>query len=425
MLTIADLHLHSRYSRATSSSINIGNLEKYARIKGLNLLGTGDFTHPLWLKELKEALTESGDGLPRTKTGFPFILQAEIANIYEQDGKARKIHIVLLSPDFETCEQVNEYLSKHGNLSADGRPIFSRLTCPEMTESLMAISRDITVIPAHVWTPWFGIFGSKSGFDSVEECFKDQTRHIFALETGLSSDPAMNWRLSKLDRYSLISSSDAHSFWPWRLGREANAFEMDKPSYDTVIKTIKEKDNKTFKFTIEMDPACGKYHIDGHRNCDVRLEPKESMKMDSICPVCRRQLTIGVLHRVEELADRPEGYTPKGAVPFKSLIPLSEIISTVLEISQPSSTKVWDEYNKLVKRFGSEFNIMLKASEEELRAATSEKIADMILMTRRGEAKIKPGYDGVYGSLTIGDDQKEQYETNKSPQSTLGSYLDK
>ncbi|MCK4827377.1 DNA helicase UvrD, partial [bacterium] len=234
MKIFADLHIHGPYSMATSRSTTLQNLEKYARIKGLNLLGTGDFTHPTWLQMLKNDLKEDGSGILKTESGFSFMLTTEVSNVYEQDGKTRKVHNVIHAPDFETVAQINEFLGKHGNLIIDGRPTFSRMTCPEMVEGLMGISPDIVIIPAHAWTPWFGVFGSKSGFDSMEECFKDQTKHIFALETGLSSDPDMNWRLSSLDKYAFVSNSDAHSFWPWRIGREANVFELGKVTFDGI-----------------------------------------------------------------------------------------------------------------------------------------------------------------------------------------------
>jgi uncharacterized protein (TIGR00375 family) len=423
MEVIADLHIHSPYSRATSRDITIKNLQKYAGIKGLNLLGTGDFTHPLWLRNLKENLKEDGSGVLKSGDGFSFILSAEVSNVYEQDGKTRKIHNVILAPDFTTADQINGFLAKHGNLSSDGRPVFYRMTCPELVENLVEISKDVVIIPSHAWTPWYGIFGSKSGFDSVEECFKDQAKHIFALETGLSSDPAMNWRLSVLDKYGLISNSDAHSFWPWRIGREANVFELEKLTYADVIGAIKERDNRKFKYTIEVDPAYGKYHFDGHRNCKVNLEPTESIKMKNHCPVCRRPLTIGVLHRVEELADRPQGYVPPGAVPFKSLIPLTEIIARVRGIEQLYSKQIWDDYNRLIKALGSEFNVLLRADCEEMKKVVHQKIGELVLLVREGNAIINPGFDGVYGSLAFDDAVKgEEVRKPNSPQSRLDQF---
>jgi len=272
----ADLQIHSRYSRATSTALTLPNIEKWARIKGLNLLGTGDFTHPKWLAELKEYLQEDGAGILTSKTGFKFVLQGEISNIFTQDGKGRRVHTLLLAKDFGTVQQINEKLLKKGRLDYDGRPIFG-FTCIELVEMMRDISDDIEITPAHAWTPWYGIFGSMSGFDSVEECFKDQAKHIYSIETGLSSDPAMNWRLSKLDKYTLLSSSDAHSFWPWRLGRECNVLDIDL-TYDNLIKAIRTR--KGFVETIEVDPNYGKYHYDGHRNCNVSM-PKVRAEADN------------------------------------------------------------------------------------------------------------------------------------------------
>ena len=395
MEIISDIHLHSRFSRATSKEITIPNLIKYAKIKGLSLLGTGDFTHPMWIKELKSNLKDDGYGILKTSEGFPFILQTEIANIYTQDGKGRRVHNIILAPSFDVVEQINEELGKKGRLDYDGRPIFG-FSCIELVDMMMGISKDIEIIPAHVWTPWFSVFGSKSGFDSVEECFGEKSKFIHALETGLSSDPAMNWRLSKLDRYTLISNSDSHSFWPWRIGREANVFEMDKLDYSEFIRIIREKDTKRFLYTIEVDPSYGKYHLDGHRDCNVCLEPKESIEKKGICPVCKRSLTIGVLNRVEELADRPGGFKPDNAIPYRSLMPLSEIISSVLGIEQLYSKKIWDAYNKLIKAFGTELEVLIKVSETRLKSVVGNKMAEAIVGVRNGKVKIRPGYDGVY-----------------------------
>jgi uncharacterized protein (TIGR00375 family) len=393
--------------------MNIENLERYGKIKGVNLIGTGDFTHPSWLDELKRNLKEN-NGLFQYKDMF-FILQAEVSLIYN-DGKTRKIHNVILAPSFEIVDQINDFLKDYGKLAADGRPILTNINCAELTENLMKISKDIVVIPAHIWTPWFGILGSKSGFDSIEECFKDQTKNIFALETGLSSDPEMNWRLSALDKYTLVSNSDSHSPWPTRLGRELNALET-KMSYKDVINTIKERNPEKFLYTIEVDPSYGKYHWDGHRACNVCLNPKESMKYKNYCPVCRRELTIGVLHRVEELADRPEGYKPKNIIPFKKMIPLSELLASVFN-TQPFSKKVWNEAMEITNEFGSELNVLLEAPEERLKLITHEKIVKIIIKNRKGDLKIQPGYDGVYGKLIL-----DNSSHIKQPQKRLDSFL--
>jgi len=417
MKIIADLHIHSRFSRATSKELNIKNLEKYAKIKGLNLLGTGDFTHPEWLKELKNELTEDETGILKTKTGFNFILQGEISLIYTQDGKGRRIHNVLLAKNLDVVEQINEALLKRGRLDYDGRPIFN-LSCIEFTEMMKSIDKDIEIIPAHIWTPWFSLFGSMSGFDSVEECFKDQAKFIHALETGLSSDPAMNWRLSQLDNYTLISNSDSHSFWPWRIGRECNIFDI-KLAYDAFIKSLKTKEG--FIETIEVDPSYGKYHFDGHRLCKVCMSPKDAIKNKNICPKCGRKLTIGVLHRVEELADREEGFKPKNAVPFKSVIPLSEIISNLIGYAI-SSKKVWEIYHQLVSKGRSELGILLDAEPEELKKLADEKIADAIINNREGKIPIQPGFDGEYGYPIFNGKIKKAEIRQKHEQKGLGDF---
>jgi uncharacterized protein (TIGR00375 family) len=393
MRIYADLHIHSHYSRATSGQMNIEELSKYAKVKGVNLLGTGDFTHPHWAGELKEKLTDAGNGI-YTYSNMNFMLTAEVSLIYSQDGRGRRIHHVLLSPGLDVTEQVNEWLGKRGRLDYDGRPIFG-FSSIELVEGLMGISRDIEIIPAHAWTPWFSIFGSKSGFDSVEECFGEKAKHIHALETGLSSDPAMNWRLSALDRYSLVSFSDSHSPWPWRLGREATVFELKELSYSGIIKAI--RSGEGLAETLEFFPEEGKYHLDGHRGCGVCMEPGESIKAGNLCPVCKRPLTIGVLHRVEELADREDGFRPKGAKPFRSLIPLSEIIASRTGTNLVSSRKVWGAYNRLVEAFGSEYRVLLEAGQGEMARLVDPKIAEAVARVREGRVKMQPGFDGEYG----------------------------
>ncbi|MCK4496916.1 MAG: DNA helicase UvrD [Candidatus Aenigmarchaeota archaeon] len=395
-LIFADLHIHSKYSRATSNRMDIKGISEGAKIKGLDLIGTGDMAHPLWFKELKENLVESSYEGIYEHDNILYILSNEISLMYTQNKRGRKVHNVILAPSFEVAEQVNDWLKTRGRVDYDGRPIFG-FTCPELVENLINISKDIMIIPAHIWTPFFGCLGSKSGFDSVEECFQDQTKHIHALETGLSSNPSMNWRLSNLDKFTLVSFSDSHSPWPWRLGRECCVFDIENLSYRNIMDAIKSKDKGKFPFTLEFFPEEGKYHYDGHRNCNFSCSPKEAERLKDMCPVCKKPLTIGVLHRVEELADRPEGFRPEGAIPYKSLIPLSEIISSVLGIDQLYSKKIWDVYNKLIKAFGSEFRILLKTPESELKTV-NERVADAIIRVRDGKVKIVPGYDGVYGS---------------------------
>jgi uncharacterized protein (TIGR00375 family) len=385
--------------------MNVEEIARYAKIKGLNLVGTGDFTHPKWLAELKESLIPDSDtSLYRTANApdlaVHFMVTSEVCTIFTFENEVRKIHHVILTPSIQTAEQINDRLSKYGNLSSDGRPILN-VNAPHLVEEVMEVSSGNMVFPAHAWTPWFSIFGAFSGFNSVEDCYQDMTKHIYALETGLSSDPPMNWRLSMLDCYTLVSNSDSHSFWPWRIGREANVFEFEKLSYNEVVDTIRTKDAGRFKFTIETDPAYGKYHWTGHRNCKVSLSPKEAIKFGNVCPVCRRKLTKGVEQRVEELADRPEGYQPENVIGFRRLLPLSEIICAVLGVDSPAVQKVWAIYNQLIESFGNEYSVLMDASSEALCAVVDERVADAIVSVRNGQVAVTPGYDGVYGQLVL------------------------
>ena len=324
MRVIADLHIHGRYSRATSKAITLTNLAQYARMKGVHLLGTGDFTHPEWRKEIGTLQEE--EGILRTSDNFPFILQTEISLVYTQAGKGRRVHHLILAPSLEVADAITDFLKTKGRVDYDGRPIFG-LSSIELVEELHNINPDIELIPAHIWTPWFGVLGSKSGFDSLKECFEEKTKLIHAIETGMSSDPAMNWRISSLDNITLLSNSDMHSFWPWRLGREATIFDLKKLTYKKILQGIRQKEG--MKSTIEVDPGYGKYHYDGHRNCGVCLSPEQSKQQNNCCTVCGKPLTLGVEHRIEELADRAQSYIPKNSIPFKSLLPLSELISAV------------------------------------------------------------------------------------------------
>jgi len=422
MKIISDLHIHSRFSRATSKQLNIENLEKYAKIKGVNLLGTSDFTHPEWFKELKTNLKEDETGILKTKNNFPFILATEVSLIYSQGNKGRRIHNVILTPNFSVADQITEYFKKHGRVDYDGRPIF-KIPCDEMTYELKKISENIEIIPAHIWTPWFSLFGSMSGFNSVEEAFKDQTKHIHALETGLSSDPQMNWRLSQLDKYSLVSSSDLHSFWPWRIGREATIFDLKELTYKNLINALKTKEG--LQGTVEFWPHEGKYHFSGHRLCNVCLSPKEALKVKDICPKCGRKITVGVAERVEELSDRPEGFKPEGAKPFKNLIPLSELIAGVIK-SAVSTKKVWQEYNKLINVFGNEMNILLDVNEAELKKVTNDKIANIIIKNRDQKIPFKAGFDGIYGKPIFSEDeiQEEKEDLITKPKHMQSSLSD-
>jgi len=379
--------------------MDLENLDKWAKIKGIKILGTSDFTHPEWFKKLKEKLEPAEPGLFKLKNSnseIRFILTAEISCVYSKGGKIRKIHIVVFAPSFEVVEKINTHLSWIGNLRADGRPILG-LDSKELAKIVLSASEDCLIVPAHAMTPWFGIFGSKSGFDSIEECFEDYSKYIFALETGLSADPQMIWRIPDGRKVVLVSNSDAHS--PGHIGREANVFDTDL-SYPAIIEAIKSKNPQKFLNTIEFYPQEGKYHYDGHRLCGVSLSPQESKKSGNICPNCGRPLTIGVLNRVEELADRPEGFKPENNIPFKSLIPLEEIIADVLGIMS-GAKQVEAEYKNLIDKFGSEFNVLLGIPRSDLEVATLPEIAEGIVRVREGKVFIEPGYDGVYGKIRI------------------------
>jgi len=396
MRVIADLHLHSKYSRATSRDMDVENLARWCRLKGITLVGTGDFTHPVWFREMRAKLKPAGRGL-FTYEGVHFLLTVEVSNIYPQGGRLRKIHNLILAPSFEVAERLNAVLGRFGNLMADGRPTLS-LPCDKLVEYVTELCPDCLVIPAHVWTPWFSLYGSNSGFDALEECFRDQSRHVVAVETGLSSDPPMNWRLSELDRVLLVSNSDAHS--PAKLGREANVFEMDVLDYHELVRILRERDVSRFLYTIEFFPQEGKYHFDGHRNCNQRLAPRETRALQGICPVCRRPLTVGVMHRVELLADREEGYVPEGAVPYRSLIPLEEIIAEALG-AQVGTAAVREEYLRLCREFGGEFRVLLDVPPEELARVASPRVVEGLRRVREGQVHIVPGYDGVFGEIRI------------------------
>ncbi|MDD5454582.1 MAG: endonuclease Q family protein [Candidatus Ratteibacteria bacterium] len=396
---IADLHIHSKFSRATSDDMDVEHLAQWARLKGIKLLGTGDFTHPDWLKELKKKLSLE-NGLYKYGETY-FLLTAEVCNIFPYKGKAKKIHNILFAPNISEAEKINEAFKKYGNLVVDGRP-FLDLDCYSMVKIIKKISPSAQIIPAHIWTPHFSLFGANSGFDKIEDCFKDVTGEIFALETGLSSDPPMNRRLSALDRFNLISNSDAHS--PAKIGREANA--LDCPlRYDEIIKTLKTGEN--FLYTIEFFPQEGKYHFNGHRNCGIRLSPEETMQKGKLCPLCLKPLTIGVMHRVLELADRKTEDIPDKFIPYKNSIPLEEIIADALKVGVQTQ-QVRNEYLSLVNKYGGEFQILLDLSAEFIREHFSAPIGERILAVREGKVSIKEGYDGVYGEIKVQVEQKDE-----------------
>jgi len=413
MRIVADLHVHSKYARATSPRCDVDGLSEGAAIKGINLMATGDFTHPLYFAELKSKLAEEKGGL-YPYNGISFILSAEIAVSYELNGKNRRMHHVVLAPSLEIVSQINDRLAKYGNLKEDGRPMLS-LSSAALAEELFAVSQDIMLIPAHAWTPWFSVFGSRCGLNSIEEAFEGEAHGIFAIETGLSSDPGMNWMLSSLDKYSLVSNSDAHSLE--KLGREANVFELEEATYGAVRNAIKTR--KGFIKTYEFYPEEGKYHYDGHRDCKVILSPMESMERNNICPVCRKRLTVGVLHRVAELADRKLGFRPENAVPFQHTVPLHTVISKALkktEISQP----VKEEYSRIVRYFGNEFAVY-EAPPDKLRLATSKEIADAIIRVNEGKVRWVPGYDGVFGELILDETVPAKGAVDKK-QKSLGDF---
>ena len=408
MQFIADFHIHSKYSRATSKEMDLEHLAEWAKLKGVSLLGTGDFTHHLWLQELKSKLKPSGNGI-FSYGGVNFVLTTEVSNIYSKNGRGRRVHNVLFAPDFTAVDKINDQLAGFGNLSSDGRPMLG-LDCVSLVEIVLGANPDCFIVPSHVWTPWYSVFGSNSGFDTIEECFEQYTKNIYALETGLSSDPGMNWRWSALDRFSLISNSDAHS--ASRIGREANVFNCAMDYY-VILDVLKKKDKERFLYTIEFFPQEGKYHYDGHRNCNILYSPAESRKNNNICPVCGRSLTVGVMHRVEKLSDRPEDFVLENAIPFKNLIPLNEIIAESKGMGKDAQT-VEREYRLLIQKLGSEFDILLNIAESELAKSCPSKVASGIVNVRRGKVKIRPGYDGVYGKVEVFGEEDKKTEKQMS-----------
>lgn len=374
-------------------------LARWAKRKGIALLGTGDITHPTYFAELRAKLVPSGNGLFKLRGGeedVHYLLTGEVSNIYSQGGKTRRIHNLIFVPSFEVAEAIRSKLGNLGKLSSDGRPIFG-FAAKDLVKMVLDISEDCLIVPAHAWTPWFSVFGAHSGFDSIEECFEEMSPYIRAIETGLSSDPEMNWRLSALDEMTLISNSDAHS--PNRLGREANCFDCEL-DYGEVVETLRKKDGRRLLFTVEFFPEEGKYHYDGHRQCGVIFSPVQTKSNQYLCPHCQKRLTIGVMHRVEELADREEGFVPANAIPSIHLIPLEEIIAEALDV-RVGTKAVETEYARLIESGETEFRILLDASPEELASFAPPKIIEGILRMRQGKVSIIPGHDGVYGKITL------------------------
>lgn len=407
MKMIADLHIHSRFSMATSKEGTPENLDFWARKKGISLIGTGDFTHPVWREELKERLVSEGNGLYRLRDAyvkeesrkFPgegtrFVVSGEISSIYKKNGKTRKVHNVILLPSLEAADAMAQRLEKIGNIHSDGRPILG-LDSHDLLEMMLDVCPEGILIPAHIWTPHFSVLGAKSGFDSVEECFEELAPYIHALETGLSSDPAMNWRISKLDRYQLVSNSDAHS--PSKLGREANLLDIDC-SYEGLYRAI--QTGEGLEGTVEFFPEEGKYHFDGHRKCGVSLSPVEAERLGGICPVCGKKLTMGVDHRVEQLADRAEGFAKKDGKKYESLVPLPEVISTCMGYSA-ASKKVQGCFEQMIQTLGTEFDILRNVPSEDIKSCAGERIAEGIENVRTGNVKRIPGYDGEYGKIEL------------------------
>jgi len=410
---IADFHLHSKYSRATSRDMDVWHIAQWAKLKGITLMGSGDFTHHLWLEELKYKFQDLGNGLFKYEDVY-FILTAEISSIYSKKGKTYRIHNLIFSPSFKTTDKINATLSRYGNLASDGRPILG-LDAAELAGIIFDIDENCMIVPGHIWTPWFSLFGSMSGFDRIQDCFENQTPKIFALETGLSSDPAMNWRLSALDKFTLISNSDSHS--PSKIGREANVFNCEL-SYKAIREVLKTKDKQKFLYTIEFFPEEGKYHYDGHRLCGVRFSPQQTKENKGLCPKCGKPVTVGVMSRVDKLADRPEGYTPSNAIGYKNLIPFNEIVAQVRGVAS-NSVAVERDYRSFIAKFGTEFDILIRATPAELIKGLPKRVADGVLKMRQGKVNINPGFDGEYGKVSLFDASEGQSETKGEQQLSL------
>ncbi|MBU1895272.1 endonuclease Q family protein [Patescibacteria group bacterium] len=428
MKKILDLHIHSKYSRACSRDLELHQIAKACEIRGIDIVATGDFTHPKWFESIREELVEVEEGiyslkdtrnkdtrrqtnskLKIKKTKTRFILGTELAVIKKHKDKTRRLHLCVYAPNLEVAEKFNKKLADGGfNLSSDGRPILG-MTGRDLLEFMLEVDDRMTMIPAHAWTPWFGVFGSKSGYDSLEDAFEDLTPHIFAIETGLSSDPLMNWRCSWLDNITMVSNSDAHS--TAKLGREANVLNFDSEDavdYNEIMKIIKKGDKKNFLQTIEFYPEEGKYHMDGHRDCKFVCNPHETKKLGGICPICKKKLVIGVMNRVDELADRTEKEAYKVAkekefIPYKSLVPLSEILADTFGCGVKTK-RVASAYNELTHKLGNEFHILLNSSLPDIVTASSDQIADAIDRVRKGNIVVRPGYDGEFGVVKVFED---------------------
>ncbi len=421
MRFITDWHIHSKYSRACSKQLELPTIAQWCARKGIDVVATGDWTHPEWFGHIKESLSEDRQGIYRLaeiasssrKGGTPrndveFMLVQEVSQIYKKGGKARRIHNLIFSPSIQACEKVIAMMNdRKFNLKADGRPILG-IDSEELYKRLKEIDEKIIVVPAHAWTPWYAIFGSKSGFDSIEECFGSMSPYIYAIETGLSSNPDMNWQLSKLDSVVCISNSDAHS--PRNLGREANVFEFEEsPTFDDFVRVLREQDESHFKYTIEFYPEEGKYHFDGCAACQFSCDPTQSKKLGGRCPKCKRALTLGVHNRVEELTDRTAASVSARKIPFKSIVPLAEILAEVYEVKSSQSAKVDQEYMRLTDTIANEFSLLLDVPIETIaKHASNPSLAIAIERMRRGDVRVTPGYDGIYGKVSLVDESMKQ-----------------
>ncbi len=418
----ADFHIHSHFSRATSKELNLEHLFVWAQIKGIQVVSTGDFVHPGWLKELREKLVPAEDGLYRLRPDLAkpmqsrvppacqgevrFILSAEISNIYKRMDKVRKVHNVILAPNLSVAEAVQGRLDEIGNIRSDGRPILG-LDSRNLLEIVLESDPLSFLVPAHIWTPWFSALGSKGGFDRIEDCFADLTPEIFAVETGLSSDPPMNWRLSQLDPFVMVSCSDAHS--PAKLGRESTILETDL-SYPAMYKALKDRSDKGLIGTVEFYPEEGKYHYDGHRQCRQRLHPRQTIANKGLCPECGKPVTVGVMARVEELADHPDGRKSPNAREYFSLIPLPEIISEARGVGV-NSKAVQTVFMEMLAKLGNEMAILQHIPVAEIQKVSGSVIAEGIRRMREGQVEIAAGYDGEYGKIKLfSEDERDSID---------------
>ncbi len=410
MRKIIDLHLHSKYSRATSKFFDLAEIAKWSKIKGVDIVACPDFTHPRWFQEIKSNLqeTEANSGLFFLKNDtsqVKFLLATEVACIYRQNDKTRRVHLSILMPSLESVEKFNQALTDRGaKLASDGRPILG-MSSKQVLEIMLSVDEQAMMIPAHVWTPWFALYGSKSGFDTLEECFEDLSPHITALETGLSSDPLMNWHWQALDKYTLVSNSDAHS-GP-NIGREANVMDLETETYQEIVNIIKNKDKKKFLYTIEFFPENGMYHWDGHRDCSFSCSPEQSHKYQNICPKCHKTLTLGVEYQVKKLADlKTEEIKQNKHIPYKSIVPLPEIIADYLQVNK-SSKKVENLFFEIISKSKNEFEVLLDLDLQALNKIMPANLANGIIKVRNGKIKLIPGFDGQYGKTEIFSPQEQ------------------